>query len=105
MRALASSFTGHLSTLRTTRARADALWHAFEGVSANDRSQGRVAKERALLRELGAAEHDAEEAMLAVCDEIRRVQRELERSRRILHVLVLLLLTNAAWVGWPWLGR
>jgi hypothetical protein len=100
MRALAAGFDGSVSALRTARARADALWWAFDGVSANDRSPTRAVKAASLLREVGAAEQAKEEAMLAVCDEIRRMCGALERLRRTLHILVLLLLTAAAWVSW-----
>lgn len=91
--------------LRSTRARADALWYAFEGVSANDRSPGRAAKADALLREVNAAEREVQEAMLAACDEIRRAHCALERSRRLLQALVLLLATDFAWLCWRWLLR
>jgi hypothetical protein len=100
MRALASGFDGRLSTLRTTRACADSLWHAFEGVSANDRSPGRAAKVEALLREVGVAEHEAQEAMLAAGGEILRLHGAVERSRRMLHLLVLFLLAEAVWLCW-----
>jgi ferric-dicitrate binding protein FerR (iron transport regulator) len=86
--------------VRATRARADALWCAFQGVSANDQSHGRALKAAALLREVSAAEQATEEAMFAVCDDIRRVQRALERQRWMAHSLLLLLLADAAWLCW-----